>query len=194
MLEVTHLISRSSYVTWRSKHSLHTTSWTQGKDLCCLTSKIHLYASVMPSQEMWEIKTTNRIGYYLPVTWSNLTVTVIFKVVAENLHKSSICVLLPGQPASIDFLVKLGMTDYAHSTYYRTWSPKDMNILQGFQWRAAKTIKVLEHLSYNERLRELELLSLENKRLRLNVHKYLMGRCKTQSQTLSGIHWKDKRQ
>ena len=44
-----------------------------------------------------------------------------------------------------------------------------MNILERVQWRAAKTIKVLEHLSYQERLGDLGLLSLEKKRLKLNV-------------------------
>lgn len=99
-------------------------------NLCCLTSRTQLYTSVMLSEEMWEIKTTNRIGYYPPVTQSNLTVTIIFKVVAAHLHESNICVLLPGQLASRDFLMKLCMTDYAHSTYYRTWSLKDTNILE----------------------------------------------------------------
>lgn len=114
-----------SLLCWKwSKHSTHTAPWTQEKDLCCLTSRIHLYIPVMPSQETWEIKTTNRIGYYPPVTQSNLTVTITFQVIAAHLHKSSICVLPPGQLASRDLLVKLCMTDFAHSTYYRTWSLK----------------------------------------------------------------------
>lgn len=190
-----------SLLCWKwSKHSTHTAPWTQEKDLCCLTSRIYLYIPVMPSQETWEIKTTNRIGYYPSVTQSNLTVTITFQVIAAHLHESSICVLLPGQLASRDLLVKLCMTDFALNLVQNlvskshTYSFTDMNILKWVHWGSAKTIKVLEHLSYKEKLRELRLLGLEKKRLRLNAYGYLRRRCKTQSQTLSGIHWKDKRQ
>lgn len=137
-------ISKSSYVTWRAKHSPHTTSWTEG----CFCAEFVLLdlqdTTLHICHAIWgNVGDQNhQQDRLLSSSHTNLTVTIIFKVVAAHLHESNICVLLPGQLASRDFLMKLCMTDYAHSTYYRTWSLKDMNILEWVRWRVAETIKV----------------------------------------------------
>jgi len=51
-------------------------------------------------------------------------------------------------------------------------------------------MKGLEHLSHEERLRELGLFSLEQKRLGedlINIHKYLERRCKEMEP--GSFHW-----